>query len=161
MPGAKVFQVGGVAAGSVYAMVKRLADGYYLNDATGAFVSPAPVDPYIALTEDGSMRGVYSLSESRAAWNNGLYRIVFYRQVGGAPAPVTDAPPLAVQDIAVLGDVVMDVWRQAQDATATKTFVLAQRRAQKTNDGSLAALAKQVQIGNSLGNAQEKDQRRQ
>lgn len=161
MPGTKAFQIGAATGRTVYCMVKRLADGFYLNDGTGGFVSPAPADPYIAMAEDGTLKGVYSLSESRAAWNNGLYRLAFYLQAGGAPAPATDAPPIAVIDAAVLGDVVMDPYRNAADATATKAFVLSQRRAQKTSDGKVSELTDQVQISNAQAYSRDKNQRRQ
>jgi hypothetical protein len=74
---------------TVYCVIRREADGFLLNDADGAF-SAAPADPYIAMTEHATLNGVYEASEARAAWSNGLYTVIIYRQTGGAPAPVSD-----------------------------------------------------------------------
>jgi hypothetical protein len=74
---------------TVYAIVRREADGYRLNDADGAFAS-APADPFLSLVEDSVIKGRYEVSESRTAWNDGLYTIVVYKQAGGSPSPVAD-----------------------------------------------------------------------
>lgn len=74
---------------TVYSIIRREADGYLLNDADGAFAN-APADPYISLTENGTIKGLYEKSESRTAWNDGLYVIAIYKQIGGSPAPVSD-----------------------------------------------------------------------
>jgi hypothetical protein len=75
---------------NLYVMVRRDLDSYYLNDATGAFVTPLPADPYLALAESASLPGLYEVSESRSAWNPGDYSAVVYSRAGGAPAPATD-----------------------------------------------------------------------
>ncbi len=74
---------------TVYAIVVRDADGYLLNDADGTFAA-SPADPYLALSEHGTVKGLYSASESRTAWNDGRYGIYIYRQSGGSPAPASD-----------------------------------------------------------------------
>ena len=74
----------------VYAIVRREADAYRLNDADGAFAS-APADSYIPLTEDTVIIGRYQLSESRTVWNDGRYTVAIYEQAGGSPSPVNDA----------------------------------------------------------------------
>ncbi|MCE5212107.1 MAG: hypothetical protein LLG40_11180 [Deltaproteobacteria bacterium] len=74
---------------TLYCIIRRDADGYLLNDADGAFAS-GPADPYISLAEDAVIKGMYELSESRAAWDDGNYSIVVYRQTGASPAPASD-----------------------------------------------------------------------
>lgn len=78
------------ATGStVYAVIRREADEYLLNDADGAFAA-APADPYISLTENATIKGRYEKSEARAAWNDGQYTVAVYLQSGGSPSPVAD-----------------------------------------------------------------------
>lgn len=74
---------------TVYAIIRREADGYRLDDADGAFAA-APADPYLTLTEDTVIKGIYENSESRTAWNNGRYSIIAYKQAEGSPAPASD-----------------------------------------------------------------------
>lgn len=74
---------------TAYCIIRREADGYLLNDATGSFAS-APADPYISMTEDGTIKGRYEKSESRSAWDDGLYTVAVYKQAGGSPSPVAD-----------------------------------------------------------------------
>ena len=74
---------------TTYCIIRREADGYYCNDANGTFAN-APADPYISLTEDGTIKGRYELSESREVWNDGSYTIAIYKQAGGSPAPASD-----------------------------------------------------------------------
>src|SRR4051794_13753463 len=90
-------------AANVYVIVRRLVDNYQLDDNTGAFAI-APADPYISLTENALEKGVYEVSESRSVWDDGRYRVSFYKRVGGAPAPGTDAPPIGVLEYAISGD---------------------------------------------------------
>ena len=74
---------------TTYAIVRREADSYRLNDADGSFAA-APADPYLSLTEDSVIKGLYEVSESRAVWDNGAYLICVYEQSGGSPAPASD-----------------------------------------------------------------------
>lgn len=74
---------------TVYAIIRRAADGYRLNDADGSFAA-APADPYLSLAEDTVIKGLYEVSESRAVWTNGKYEIFVYEQAGGSPAPTSD-----------------------------------------------------------------------
>jgi len=93
-----------IATGAtVYAIIRREADGYYLNDADGAFAN-APADPYLSLTEDATIAGYYEVSESRTAWEMGRYKVFIYNQVGGTPAPATDAPIADFMDFDIIGD---------------------------------------------------------
>ncbi len=74
---------------TVYAIVRREADGYRLNDADGTF-GAAPADPYLSLAEDSTIKGRYEASEGRTVWTDGRYTIAVYKQAGGSPAPVSD-----------------------------------------------------------------------
>lgn len=74
---------------TLYCVIRREADGYLLNDADGAFAN-APADPYVAMTEDGTLKGLYEKSEARAAWNDGVYTVMVYSQAGASPAPASD-----------------------------------------------------------------------
>ncbi len=76
-------------AKTVYAIIRREADSYRLNDADGTF-GAAPADPYLALAEDTVIKGRYEASEARTVWTNGRYTFAVYRQAGGSPAPVSD-----------------------------------------------------------------------
>lgn len=74
---------------TVYCIARRESDGYRLNDADGAFASN-PADPYLSLTEDTVIKGLYEVSEARTVWTDGRYTFTFYSQAGGSPAPVSD-----------------------------------------------------------------------
>ena len=74
---------------TVYCVIRREADGHLLNDADGAFAN-APADPYVAMAEDGTLKGLYEKTEARTAWNNGKYTVIVYKQAGGSPAPASD-----------------------------------------------------------------------
>lgn len=89
MANAKKFQLAYPTGRTIYAIIVRHADDYRINDADGAFAS-APADPYITVTENGTLKGLYELSENRAAWADGSYSILFYEQLGGSPALATD-----------------------------------------------------------------------
>ena len=90
MPNVKKIQAPHSATGkTIYAIIKKESDGYLLNDADGTFAS-APADPYLALTEHGTIKGLYEASESRTAWADSRYTVMAYEQAGGSPAPSTD-----------------------------------------------------------------------
>lgn len=73
----------------VYAIVRREADDFRLNDADGAFAE-TPADPYVSLTEDAVIKGRYELDEARTVWNKGRYSVAIYSQAGGSPVPASD-----------------------------------------------------------------------
>lgn len=78
MPNVKEIKIPHSTTGlTVQVRIKREADGYLLNDADGAFAS-APADSLIDTTEHGTLKGLYELSESRTAWNNGKYTFTAY-----------------------------------------------------------------------------------
>lgn len=107
-------------AKTVYAIVRREADGYRLNDADGAFAS-APADPYVSLTEDSVIKGRYEKSESRTVWTDGRYSVAVYKQAGGSPSPVADTiigsgemSIVSDTETALLADKTVDlVWDEA------------------------------------------------
>jgi len=74
---------------TVYLICVRQSDGYLLDDSDGNFAA-APADPYVALTEHSTVKGRYAKDESRQVWTDGSYDLIFYRQLGGSPAPSTD-----------------------------------------------------------------------
>jgi len=74
---------------TVYAIIKRISDGYLLDDSDGSFAD-GPADPYLSLSEDSVIKGNYSVDESRVSWSDGEYEITAYMQDGGSPAPATD-----------------------------------------------------------------------
>lgn len=76
---------------TLYAIIRRAADGYFLNDADGAFAA-APADLFLAFVEDLSVKGLYTIAENRTVWNDGKYAILVYSQTGGAPATASDFP---------------------------------------------------------------------
>lgn len=76
---------------TLYVVIRRGVDGYFLNDADGAFAA-APSDRYLSLTEDGTVKGLYTVAESRTVWDDGSYAILLYAQTGGSPATASDFP---------------------------------------------------------------------
>ena len=74
---------------TTYAIIRREADDFLLNDVDGSFAS-APVDPYLSLAEDTTIKGRYEVSEGRTVWDDGEYLIAVYKQSGGSPAPGSD-----------------------------------------------------------------------
>lgn len=100
----KITHLWNVTGLTVYCIIRRDADGYLLNDADGAFAS-GPADPYVSLAEDATIKGMYELSESRAAWDDGDYSVVVYRQTGVSPVPTSDI---------VIGGGVMEIKSDAE-----------------------------------------------
>jgi len=74
---------------TVYAIIRREADNFLMDDADGTF-GAAPSDPYLALAEDPTIKGRYEASEGRQTWDDGRYTLAVYKQVGGSPAPASD-----------------------------------------------------------------------
>lgn len=67
-----------IAAGrTVYCIVRRELDGFLLNNADGTFAA-APANKNLVLVENASIPGLYEVSESRTAWDNGQYRVFVY-----------------------------------------------------------------------------------
>jgi hypothetical protein len=77
---------------TVYIMVKQELTGHYLENtggSAGTFVA-SPSSPYVPMSEDGTIKQKYNLSESRSVWADGPYSGFVYQQLGGSPAPTTD-----------------------------------------------------------------------
>jgi hypothetical protein len=89
---------------TVYAIIAREIDMELLNDADGAFAA-APADPYLALAEHATVKGLYQVSESRTPWDDGRYLMVYYAQLSGSPTPASDI---------VLGGGIMQVMDDAE-----------------------------------------------
>ena len=90
---------------TAYCIVRREVDGYLLDDADGLSFAAAPADPFLSLTEDGTIKGLYEVSESRAAWDQGWYKVFFYTQAGGSPVPASDTLD-DLTDLFVAGDLI-------------------------------------------------------
>jgi hypothetical protein len=86
---AKTITIGYVTGKTVYCMIRKDSNGYLLNDADGAFAN-APADPYILLTEHATLKGMYTLVESRVAWADGIYTVAVYSTTG-SPSPAADS----------------------------------------------------------------------
>lgn len=148
-----------ILSGAGYCIIKRLADGYYMNDADGSFAA-SPADPYLALAEDSVAKGLYSASESRIAWNDGTYRVTYYLQSGGSPNPTADAPPVKIDDITVSGDQVvttefsnsMDIFIRAKMMTLTSASRVSREDQTET--------ARQLRENNAFASNIDKAQRR-
>ena len=75
---------------TAYCIVRRGSDNYRLDDVDGSFAA-SPADPYLSLSEDSVIKGLYEVSENRTAWTDGRYLVAIYKQIGGSPAPASDA----------------------------------------------------------------------
>jgi hypothetical protein len=73
----------------VYCVIRRDSDGYWLDDSNGVFALN-PVDKHVTLTENPVTKGLYELNETRTIWNDGLYIIAIYQQLGATPDSTTD-----------------------------------------------------------------------
>jgi hypothetical protein len=87
----KITAAWGETGETLYAIIRREADNYRLNDADGAFADD-PADSFLSLTEDSVIKGLYEATESRAAWDDGYYMVMVYKQFGGTPVPLADTP---------------------------------------------------------------------
>ena len=116
-----------VPGNTVYCIIRRELDDFRLDDADGLTFAAAPADPYVSLTEDSAIKGLYEVSESRVAWNDGRYRAFIYIQSGASPAPVDDAL-VDQMDFWVLGDLIVNAvpWEtgtvQTDAANSTISF---------------------------------------
>jgi hypothetical protein len=119
----------GVTAHTVYVIIRREVDKYLLNDADGSF-GAAPADPFVSLTEDGTIKGRYEKDESRAVWNNGDYDIVAYRQVGGSPSPVADTM-VAVGTMSIMNDLELSHYLVYKDMALATNLTLVKTNTDK------------------------------
>ena len=94
---------------TLYFMVRRASDGYYmegLGGYAGSFVQ-TPTSPYTPILEDSVMKGTYIASENRSVWQTDFYEVVVYKQLGSLPVPSTDVL-VASRGIVVANDVIQD-----------------------------------------------------
>lgn len=119
----------GVTGHTVYAIIRRELDKYLLNDADGVFGS-GPADPFVTLTEDGTIKGRYEKDENRTAWNDGDYDIVAYRQVAGTPVPANDTM-VAVGTMGVSGDLEVSHFTVYRDMATAANLTLVKTNTDK------------------------------
>jgi len=72
---------------SVYCMVSRDADGYFLAGNKASFTASIA---YPGLTEDANIKGLYVLNTNDAAWDDGTYTVAAYVLTGATAAPASD-----------------------------------------------------------------------
>lgn len=83
----KRFVTGYLTGATVYVMVIRDTDGYYLATDKGSFASGAG---YPAMSEHATVKGLYALNTNDAEWDDGAYTVAAYVQAGASPAPASD-----------------------------------------------------------------------
>ena len=96
-----------ITGSTIYAMIRREVDEYLLNDADGGFAS-GPSDPYITLTENATLKGLYEVSENRTVWSDGSYLVVVYARAGDSPSPVADTV-VEAKLLSVRSDVILEL----------------------------------------------------
>lgn len=73
---------------TLYTIIRRKADGYYLDSSDGNFVSLARIGG--SLTEDTISKSQYIFSENRTIWTDGIYIAPIFHQRGSIPNPTID-----------------------------------------------------------------------
>lgn len=147
-------------AANIYVIVRRLSDNFLLDDADGVFKGGTPADPYVSLAENGVEKGVYEVSENRTVWTNDRYRVTFYKRVGGAPAPATDAPPISVLEYAISGDALVFEATQNNTLLYLRAAVLGLIRSAAAEAANVASILSQMSILNAYFVSLDKAQRR-
>ncbi len=102
---------------TVYAVIIRQSDGYYLN-SSGSFVLALP-STFPLFTENSSVAGLYELSEA-SVFADGLYIVRCYARAGASPALSTDEL-LGIGDISTYADAEIIL---ANDTTTAKESTL-------------------------------------
>lgn len=126
---------------TVYAVIRRGVDGYFLNDADGSF-SAAPSDRYLSLAEDSTIKGLYTVAENRTVWDDGDYAILIYSQTGGSPATASDFP---------VGDGKMQIQDDAEVTPASSVDMTGFRVLLSRLNNSLGAAQKALESAFSMG----------
>ena len=106
----KKLQALGVTGKTVYALIIRASDGYFLQSALTSFAVGVS---YPALAEDATVKGLYTLSTAGVAWSDGLYSAIIYQQAGGSPAPAADQV-IAGGDFNIAADATMHCMLEAE-----------------------------------------------
>jgi len=109
----KIVTYSSVATGkNIYAVFTRDVDKFILDATDMVYKAPATVgiDPVQPLTEraiDGTLTQVYEFEDNTEVWNDGIYLVHIYDQVGGAVALTTD-PILGSAKLILRGDAIID-----------------------------------------------------
>lgn len=139
---------------TVYAMVSRDADGYFLATAKTSFAAGAG---YPALSEHATVKGLYTLNTNDAAWDDGTYTVVAYSQAGASPAPVSDTV-LSFGTLRILNDLEVSadnmgvsyqdgaIWIDTTNGTAGTT-----PHFNGTADNPVSTLADALTLATALG----------
>lgn len=93
---------------TLHLRVLRLSDSWLLDPVDGLFKA-APATPFSPMSEDGTRKGEYALSEGREEWEDGEYTFAVRRQTGEDPAytdPVVGCGRFSIRDDR---EVVLDV----------------------------------------------------
>lgn len=79
-----------VPSKTIYCIVTREED-QFIRDETDNNFQASPADPYTLLTESTVKASIYErvLVES---WQNGVYHVHVYEQLGVSPSPTGDSP---------------------------------------------------------------------
>jgi hypothetical protein len=135
MPNTKsIKQILNEVGATLYCIIRRDVDNYYMNDSNGSFAL-LPTDLYISLIENTVISGFYELHESRQVWNDGLYDIIIYKQLGGSPIPSNDE---------VVGGGMMEILSDEEVTESTET-VVGTLPSQATSGASLSSLISGIQ----------------
>lgn len=123
----KTLSVTSPTGASVYALVMRSIDGYILDNSTG-FFAKSPSAYGITLTESST---VYSATDSRSAWVDGIYSIAYYIKAGANPDVASDTL-IQVTTCIVKNDVIINTEVVSSDATITHPAVVSSSTASVT-----------------------------
>lgn len=123
----KTLSVTSPTGASVYALVMRSIDGYILDGLTG-FFEKSPSNYGIELTESST---VYSKTDARSVWIDGIYSIAYYIKVGATPNVATDTL-IQVTTCIVQNDTIINTEVVSGDATITHPAVVASSTASVT-----------------------------
>ena len=74
---------------SLYLIISFERDQYLLDNTDGVF-RLSPADPYIIMTENSIVKGLYELNENRTLWEDGNYHCSVFQKKGTSPDPTID-----------------------------------------------------------------------
>ena len=115
----KPYSVASASGQKVYVITRRHSDSFLIDNNTGQFAL-APASPYVQLTEDAIIKGLYERAESRAVWTNAEVTNFYYLQTGLNPSPINDAI-VATEDWAINNDTANDYVKVMAAALAGKS----------------------------------------
>lgn len=141
---AKEIEVVADTAQTLYVVIRREADGYFLDDADGSFAA-SPADYFLSVSEHATVKGFYSVSESRIAWNDGEYAIIPYIQTGGSPSIADDIPGTA-EKMAVRGDVEVTLATVNNVVNFLSASIVGMRKLFTDVSAQMAEVLKQIRL---------------